>query len=224
MSQGEQSKPTDGQVALAFHQVQVYRGDVLALDVPALEVPAGRISVVLGPNGSGKSTLLLAAAGLLDLHRGEISLFGDTFHRGKAPAPTRQRRQLGLVLQEPWLPHTPVQKAAVWGVRLHGTHSQQTEQQLKHWFQVLDLEPLAHRPCDQLSAGERRLVALVAALMVKPRILLLDETFAGIDQRRINTLTDSVLPGLVADGTTVVLATHDQDLLPRLNPHVITLS
>lgn len=223
MTQSIQPASPDSPAALSFHDVRVYRNDVLALNLPELHVPAGKISVVLGPNGSGKSTLLLAAAGLLDLFRGQIALFGVPFHKGKAPAPTALRRQLGLVLQEPWLPDTSVHKAAVWGVRLHGQHSTQTEPKLRHWFQVLELDSLSQRHCDQLSAGERRLVALVAALMVKPRILLLDETFAGIDQRRINTLTDSVLPELVAHGTTVVLATHDRDLLPRLNPHILTL-
>ena len=80
-----------------FQDVEVSRGGYRVLQVPSLSIPAGGLTTVVGDNGAGKTTLLLAAAGLLDLTRGEIFRLGKPFHRGRAPAPTRERRRFCVV-------------------------------------------------------------------------------------------------------------------------------
>lgn len=208
--------------ALRLEGVRVVRGGRTVLDVSSLRVGIGERIALTGPVGSGKSTLLLAAAGLVDLAAGQVLLFGDLFHAGRAPGLLALRRRLALVAQEPCLFSTTVRGNLAAGLTYRGISRQERDRRCDAWLPRLGLEDLAGRPASQLSGGERRLVALARALVLEPELLLLDEPTTHLDRAllpRVETLLADALPPT----TTVLMATHDAAQAVRLAGRVLSL-
>ncbi|MHA6619103.1 ABC transporter ATP-binding protein [Pseudonocardia sp. DLS-67] len=175
------------------------------LHVPTLDVGAGEALAVLGPNGAGKSTLLRALGRLGRLHRtGEVLLDGR-------PAGSRELRgAVAAVLQRPILRHGTAAANAAAGLRLRGVGRAEARRRSAPWLDALGIGHLASCPARTLSGGEAQRVAIARALAVAPRVLLLDEPFAGLDAAtRADLLADlrAVLGGL---DTATVLVTHDR--------------
>jgi ABC-type sulfate/molybdate transport systems ATPase subunit len=180
------------------------RGQEL-LHVPSLDVAAGEVLAVLGPNGAGKSTLLRALGRLGGLHRsGEVLLDGRPAGSGEL------RGAVAAVLQRPILRRDTVAANAAAGLRLRGVGRGEARRRSAPWLDALGVGHLATRTARTLSGGEAQRVAIARALAPEPRVLLLDEPFAGLDATtRADLLADlrAVLDGLDA---ATVLVTHDR--------------
>lgn len=168
---------------------------------------------LLGASGAGKTSLLRALAGLAP-SRGSVRL------DGRALTPAECRRQVALVSQEPPLvPHWNLER-----------HCHQVRRRLGGDIRLalelqesLELEPLmCHRP-DQLSGGERRRVALALALMRRPRMLLLDEAFAALDDASRLRLYPRLQSLVTRLGIQVVLVAHQIQDVARLCQEVAIL-
>jgi ABC-type sulfate/molybdate transport systems ATPase subunit len=188
------------------------------LHVPALDVAAGEALAVLGPNGAGKSTLLRALGRLGGLHRtGEVLLDGR-------PAGSQElRTAVAAVLQRPILRRGTVAANAAAGLRLRGVGRREARRRSAPWLDALGVGSLAARTARTLSGGEAQRVAIARALAVEPRVLLLDEPFAGLDATtRADLLADlrAVLDGL---DTATVLVTHDRHEARALAGHTALL-
>jgi ABC-type multidrug transport system ATPase subunit len=209
---------------LEIKDVQVLRAGNLVLDVPSLSAPAGTITVVTGENGAGKTTLLLAAAGLLDLARGQVDLLGEAFHRGKAPAPRRMRRQVAFVFQDPYLFNRSVRSNLTYGLKIRGVARTERRMRAGEVLERLGISALADRPANDLSGGERKLVAVGRAMILTPKVLFLDEVTASLDdeaREKVLTLIRTVL----ADGNTnVMMATHMEGIAKSLAARNIVLN
>jgi ABC-type sulfate/molybdate transport systems ATPase subunit len=175
------------------------------LHVPALDVAAGEVLAVLGPNGAGKSTLLRALGRLGRLHRS-----GAVLLDGRPAASGELRSAVAAVLQRPILRRGTVAANAAAGLRLRGVGRAEARRRSAPWLDALGVGHLAARSARTLSGGEAQRVAIARALAVAPRVLLLDEPFAGLDATtRADLLADlhTVLDGL---DTATVLVTHDR--------------
>ncbi|GAA1278297.1 ABC transporter ATP-binding protein [Pseudonocardia aurantiaca] len=175
------------------------------LHVPALDVAAGSALAVLGPNGAGKSTLLRALA-----HLGGLRRTGDVLLDGRPASSRELRPAVAAVLQRPILRRGTVAANAASGLRLRGVGRAEAGRRAEPWLAALGVAHLARRDARTLSGGEAQRVALARALAVEPRVLLLDEPFAGLDATtRVDLLADlrAVLDGLDA---ATLLVTHDR--------------
>ena len=147
----------------------------------ALEPP---VMGVFGPSGCGKSTLLRAIAGLVRPQRGFVDLDGATLfdsRRGIDVPP--HRRRIGLVFQDSLLfPHLSVERNLLYGFKL--LPAAQRRFALGQIAELLDIGPLLRRRPRHLSGGERQRVALGRTLLASPRLLLLDEPLAALDEGR----------------------------------------
>jgi molybdate transport system ATP-binding protein len=174
---------------LALRGLEVKLGAFrLALD---LEFNPGCLGV-FGPSGSGKTTLLELIAGLRHPRAGRIDLDGETLtDMGNRQWIPPHRRRIGYVPQDLALfPHLNVRGNILYGADQSPGHA--NELSVDSLTEVLELAPLLDRRIDGLSGGERQRVALARALAAHPRLLLLDEPLAGLDQDR----KDSVLAHL----------------------------
>jgi tungstate transport system ATP-binding protein len=194
--------------------------DDFTLEIERLELEPGRIYLLQGPNGSGKSTLLGLLALLLVPQRGRL-LFDGNLIRGTSDR-QRLRRQISLVEQSPFLFNSSVYQNLAFGLRLRNIRGDLQERRIAQALQVVGLEGFEQRRARELSGGESRRVALARALVLKPRLILLDEPTAGLD-RDVLPIFERCLTALPEQNTTVVLAGHDQEQPQRLATAILKM-
>ncbi|MGW5382308.1 ABC transporter ATP-binding protein [Nocardia sp. NPDC003963] len=184
------------------------------LDGVDLEIGAGELLVVLGASGSGKSTLLRVVAGLDRLDGGEIS-----WREGETGRPAT-----GVVFQQPLLmPWLSVRDNVGFGGRFARHRAGFDPDHVAGLLDRFGLAGLADRRPDQLSGGQAQRVAVIRAVAVRPRLLLLDEPFSALDPAVRADLQDW-LAGLVREiGCTTVLVTHDIDEALRLGDRIVLI-
>jgi len=142
------------------------------------------VTALFGPSGSGKTSVVGMIAGLIKPSRGRIVVDGETlFDSGDGIDVPAHRRRIGTVFQDGRLfPHMSVKRNLDYGRWMTGLPGD--EAQFKHVIDLLDIAPLVDRRPGALSGGERQRVALGRALLMKPRLMLLDEPMASLDARR----------------------------------------
>jgi ABC-type Fe3+/spermidine/putrescine transport system ATPase subunit len=196
--------------AAEFRRVRRWFGDVAALDGLSLGIPADALTAVLGPSGSGKTTLLRVLAGLDDPDDGEVFL-GD--HRVASPRPEMapEARGGGFVFQDQALwPHMTVAENIGFPLEARGMPARERAAAVEEAAARFEIaHRLAQRP-GTLSGGERQRVALARAVVARPRVLLLDEPFAGLDAVLRFRLLEVVAEVRAALRIAAVLVTHDQ--------------
>ena len=197
--------------AYELEALEVRREGRLVVRVDRLEIGVGRVSALVGPNGSGKTTLLEVLAFLRPPGRGRLSFFGR-------PAPAaggRVPREVGLLLQRPYLFDTSVAANLAWGLRARGVPRQERIARVREALGDVGLEGYERRRATRLSGGEAQRVALARLLVLQPRVLLLDEPTNHLDPESRDRIEAAVL-ARVGAGAAAVLATHDAHQARRL--------
>lgn len=209
--------------ALAFrHRTADGPGFQLRLD--ALDVPAGDSLVCIGPSGCGKSTLLQLLAGILVPDEGQIRLGAvDLAQRSEAARRDWRISNIGMVFQEfELLEHLSVRENALlpYYVNRNLLRDAAADQALEEIAARLGIALLLRRKPLRLSQGERQRVALCRALVTRPRLLLADEPTGNLDPENTGVVMDLLFEEVRRRGTTLVMVTHDHDLVPRFD-HVL---
>lgn len=184
-----------------------------------LDVAPGQVLALLGPNGAGKTTLVGVAAGLTKPDGGTARVVGVDPHRDRRTA----RRAIGLAPQEIGLfpPLTVRQNLHAFG-EAQGLGVKAARVRADELLAPFGLEELADRAAGRLSGGERRRAHAAAALVARPRLVLLDEPTAGADPRTRGAILDVVL-GVAAEGAAVVYTTHYLPEVEQLGADVALL-
>ena len=177
-----------------IRDLRVAKNGAVICSAGELSVEAGERVGIVGPNGCGKSTLLRVLAGL------EWNFQG----RGHVEVP---RNQCIYVHQSPYLFRGTVLSNVCYGLRARGVRPAARVGRAGEWLRRLGIDCLADAPVEQLSGGERKRTALVRALVLAPRLLLLDEPFAEMDTAGIAAFVGVL--GELQD-TTVLLAAPSQ--------------
>ncbi len=191
------------------------------LHVSELDIHAGQILGIRGHNGSGKSTLLRIIALLEPPDAGTILFEGQPAEVGNL----NQRRQVTLLLQTPYLLSRSVASNVAYGLRVRGIRDAFTvRKEIESALLAVGLDPAVfwQRRRHELSGGESQRVALAARLALRPRVLLMDEPTASVDQQSAERI--AVAARHAADeGSAVVVVSHDQEWLAPLADRLITL-
>jgi ABC-type polar amino acid transport system ATPase subunit len=185
------------------------------LEGVTFDVPRGELVALMGPSGSGKTTILRVIAGLEPFQSGTVQVEDLAIDSGAWLTPTTVRalrRKVGMVFQFHHLfEHLPAIKN-VWLAPVHayGVPLREAERRARELLAVLGVEHRAAARPRELSGGEAQRVAIARALAVDPPLLLMDEPTASLDQARRMELRD-LLRGLLRDGRTLIVATHDEE-------------
>jgi energy-coupling factor transport system ATP-binding protein len=193
------------------------------LDAVSIDVPAGRVMAVLGTSGAGKSTLAQHLNGLLRPDRGSVLLDGTDIRQQALP---RVRQRVGLVFQFPELQLFAETVAAdvAYGPANLGWPADRVAASVRQALEAVGLPPdrFGARSPLQLSGGEKRRAALAGILAMEPEVLVLDEPTVGLDPGATRAML-AVFARLVGSGKTLVLITHDMDVVADLADEVVVL-
>ncbi|TFH21395.1 MAG: ABC transporter ATP-binding protein [Acidimicrobiales bacterium] len=191
-------------------------GATTAIDGLTLDVPQGACYGLVGPNGSGKSTTMRAVCGLVRPDAGLIEVRGVNV----ADDVLSTRRSMGVMLDPLQLFDRLTAGEVIETIgTLRGLDTETSRARATDLFTVLDLVEDADRPIAGYSHGMRKKAALAAALLARPRVVMLDEPFEGVDPvstRAMRRMLDRFRDG----GGTVVLSTHVMDIVERVCDHV----
>jgi cobalt/nickel transport system ATP-binding protein len=202
---------------LEFEQVHyTYSGaKQAAINNLNLKIPSQKKCALIGQNGCGKTTLFLLANGLYKPERGKIAWQRTPLQYDRKSL-VKLRQKVGVVFQDPeqQLVASTVEEDISYGLCNLGLPEMEIQQQVEQTLIEFDLIELAQRPVHHLSLGQKKRVSIADVMVLKPELLLLDEPTAYLDRLHTRKLM-TTLQNIHAAGTTIVMATHDLDLVYR---------
>ncbi len=207
---------------LRAENLKKYYDDRLALEIPHLEFAEGKIYALVGPNGAGKTTLL-RLLNLLDQPTEGKLYFDEKEISGASSNTLNARRQMTFVMQNPVLFSSSVYKNVAYGLSVRSVDKITKHDAVSAALDMVGLSGFEHRRARRLSAGEAQRVALARALVLKPRILFLDEPTANVDRRNVQVFESLTRKANSEQGMTVIFTTHDLSQAYRLTDRVISL-
>ncbi|MFI1254057.1 ABC transporter permease [Streptomyces netropsis] len=182
------------------------RATVTGATATDLDAPAGTTIAVVGPNGAGKTTLLRALLGLTPRATAATLTLGDT-DVSDVPA---HRRRIAWVPQDGALfPHLTALANTAYGLRAQGVPKDEARREARRWLDRLGVGQFAHRKPGRLSGGQAQRVALARALAARPRLLLLDEPLAALDQSTRAHVRHTLRTHLADFPGVCLIVTHD---------------
>ena len=197
----------------SFGSVQVVHDFNMAIE-------KGEFVSFLGPSGCGKTTVLRMIAGF------EIPTGGSIVINGKDQTTLRpNQRNIGMVFQAYALfPNMNVYENVAFGLKVAGKPKAEIDARVKEMLQLIHLEHLADRYPYQMSGGQQQRVALARSLVLEPKILLLDEPFASLDQHLRERLREEVRDIQQRLGITTLFVTHGQDEALSMADRIVVMA
>lgn len=194
-----------------------YAGNVLpAVNNLSFQIQEGAAFGLLGPNGAGKSTLIMMLCGLLRPDAGQIAVFGMNI----ASQSTLVRKAIGVVPQEIALfPTLTAYENLFYFGKMYGLKADDIHEQIKKHLNIFALEEKENKQVGTFSGGMKRRLNLIAALLHKPKLLVLDEPTAGVDVQS-RTMILEFLQNLNAEGTTLIYSSHILEEAERVCSHI----
>ncbi|PZF91524.1 ABC transporter ATP-binding protein [Micromonospora deserti] len=209
--------------AIEARDVVLSFGETPALRGASVSVAPGEIVAIMGPSGSGKSTLLHCLAGILVPNAGEIHFDGrriDTLSENQRSV--LRRDHFGFVFQFGQLvPELTAEENVALPLLLGGIKRAAALAEARPWFERLGLAGLERRRSGELSGGQAQRVALARGLVARPGALFADEPTGALDSLTGEQVMDLLVSSARAQGTTVVLVTHEARVAAYADRQVI---
>jgi len=194
-----------------------FRNGAVALHDISLDVDRGEFVTFLGPSGCGKSTLLKLIAGLSTANNGQIKVNGMT--------PESAREMISFIFQDATLlPWRTVEQNVGLGLELEHTARAVRNERVARMLEVVGLSKVAKSYPRQLSGGMKMRVSIARALVSKPRILLMDEPFAALDEMTRDRLNEELLRLHAEQKWTVLFVTHSVAEAVFLSTRIVILA
>ena len=208
--------PATATSAVSVQGVHKQFGDLVAVKDLDIEIRAGEFFSMLGPSGSGKTTVLRMIAGFEEPTSGRILLHGEDVTNA-APFD----REVNTVFQDYALfPHLTIAENVAYGLKVRGIAKSERTRLVGEALEQVQLSHVAGRLPSQLSGGQRQRIALARALILRPKVLLLDEPLGALD-KQLREQMQFELKQIQRDvGITFVFVTHDQEEALTLSDRV----
>ena len=193
-------------------------GNNVILDDISLQIKKGEIVSILGPSGSGKTTLLNLILGITDISSGKIIYDGEDITN--VPL---EKRGFNIVFQDYALfPNLTAYENIVYGLRNKPGIS--TEQDVQDFIHLLGLEEHLNKRISQLSGGQKQRVALARTMVMKPKILLLDEPLSALDGVIKESIKSKIKEIAREFSLTTIIVTHDTEEALTLSDKVLIIN
>lgn len=209
---------------IVFENVtKTYDGDVIGMQDVTFHIEKGEFVFLVGPSGSGKSTLIKLVLRQLEPEQGRILVAGrnmETLRQAKVPL---LRRNIGCVFQDfKLLPNKTVYENVAYALEVVGEHRRSVRRKVPEILSLVGLSDKMNSLPHEISGGEQQRVSVARAFVNHPPLLLADEPTGNIDPDTSTGIMQLLLR-INRTGTTVVIATHDRDMVDRMRKRVIAL-
>ena len=189
----------------------------------SLRINPGEFVFLVGPSGSGKSTIIKLLTGEVEPSAGRVRVNGFSTRNISERQIPLMRRTLGVIFQDFRL----IEKKTVYDnlafvMRAVGASAKESRKRIPYVLELVGLEQKAHRYPDELSGGEQQRVAIARALVNNPSTIIADEPTGNLDPERSLELMD-LLVKINELGTTMVVVTHEKDLVDHFGKRVVTI-
>jgi len=211
---------TQDNAFISFRNVNKFFGKFQAIHDISLDIEHGEFFSLLGPSGCGKTTLLRMLAGFEGLSSGEIYIDGQPMS-GVPP----HHRPINMVFQNYAIfPHLNVRDNIAYGLRKLKLPKKKRHEMVDEMLELITLPDYGDRKANQLSGGQRQRIALARALILKPKVLLLDEPLGALDKQLREKMQLELRALQKTVGITFVFVTHDQEEALTLSDRIAVMS
>jgi cell division transport system ATP-binding protein len=220
----ERGSPRREVPVVEFRDVtKVYDGGSIGLEGASMRIGRAEFVFLVGPTGCGKSTCIRLLQKELEPSRGEIRIAGRTLGaipRGRVPY---LRRNIGVVFQDyKLLPNRTVYDNVAYSLQVIGESRQEIRRKVPDILRLVGLSTKLHNYPDQLSGGEQQRVSIARAFVNHPPLLLADEPTGNLDPETSIGIMQLIYR-INRTGTTVIVATHDKEMVDKMRRRVIEL-
>lgn len=196
-------------MTLVLENVTKRFGGFVAVNDLSFEIPKGEIFGFLGANGAGKTTSFRMILGLMDPSEGKITWNGSKLDYSTSSI-------IGYLPEERGLyPKLKVSEQIIYLASLRGMKKLETIAELRKWLEFFEVPEYFDRKVDDLSKGNQQKIQFIAAVIHKPKLLILDEPFSGLDPVNVELLKKAVYK-LKTEGTTIVFSSHRMEHVEEL--------
>lgn len=200
-------------MTLKLEHVTKKFGNFTAVNDLSLEIPEQAIFGFLGANGAGKTTSFRMILNLIDPTSGTITWKGDPINYSRTD-------EIGYLPEERGLyPKLKVQEQIIYLAKLRGMGKQDAQKALKEWLDRFQVPQYLDKKIEELSKGNQQKIQFIASVIHKPKLLILDEPFSGLDPVNVEMMKDAV-KDLANEGTSIVFSSHRMDHVEELCEHL----
>src|SRR4051812_5116994 len=202
---------------------KLYEGGAVGIDKVSLRIGRGEFVFLVGPTGCGKSTCIRLLMKELEASDGEILISGHELHSMPRKKVPRLRRNIGVVFQDfKLLPNRTVYDNVAYSLQVIGESRANIRRKVPDILRLVGLSTKLHNYPDQLSGGEQQRVSIARAFVNHPPLLLADEPTGNLDPDTSIGIMQLIYR-INRTGTTVVVATHDREMVDKMRRRVIEL-
>jgi ABC-2 type transport system ATP-binding protein len=197
------------ELVLKIENVTKRFGEFSAVNDLSLKIPEKEIFGLLGANGAGKTTTFRMILGLLDANEGRITWDGQPINYSTS-------HLIGYLPEERGLyPKLKVSEQVVYLARLRGMNKKDALKELEYWLERFKVPEYMNKKVEELSKGNQQKIQFISAVLHKPKLLILDEPFSGLDPVNVELLKEAVVD-LKRNGTTIVFSSHRMEHVEEL--------
>jgi len=203
---------------LELQNIKKYFATQKAVDDISMTIGQGNIFGLLGPNGAGKTTLLRMITGIFYPDSGQILFDGKKFNA------LDDARNIGYMPEERGLyKKMKIGEQALYLARLKGLSKAEAMDSIKKWFVKLEMESWWNKNVEDLSKGMSQKLQFVTTVLHKPKLIILDEPFSGLDPVNANLIKDEIF-NLAKNGSTIIFSTHRMEQVEEICNHIVLVN
>lgn len=189
----------------------------LAVDHVSFEVPEGKIFGLLGPNGAGKTSIIRIITTITNADEGVVYLDGEKLN-------SRHPEQIGYMPEERGLyKKMKVGDHLMYLAQLKGFSRQQAKNEIDKWFEKFDIKDWWPKKVEELSKGMQQKIQFIATVIHRPKLLILDEPFSGLDPINTNLIKDEIHE-LNENGTSIIFSTHRMEQVEEICERIVLIN
>ncbi len=203
---------------LELQNLKKYFATQKAVDDISLSIDQGSIFGLLGPNGAGKTTLIRMITGIFYPDEGQI------FFNGKPFDPANDIQYIGYMPEERGLyKKMKIGEQALYLAQLKGLKKDRAMELIKEWFIKLEMQSWWNKKVEDLSKGMSQKLQFVTTVLHRPKLIILDEPFSGLDPVNSNIIKDEIF-NLAKTGCTVIFSTHRMEQVEEICDHIVLVN